>query len=368
MKHSHGTRRMGLRIVGLLSILLLLTACGKPNHDEIAGPPELKANAADLKQTVVTPHLEEPIKAGTNVLWCGTMQVAWNEMCGFMKADVTLDGNPPAAAVLNKKSVTKDALDPTTYVALADTGANDVLGQIRKELADKFDGAAAPQLLPNAVAPETIIAYAYLFVDMPFAHTFERLPRPLQFQGVEVMAFGYEGVIKNSTHDGKAKNQIKLHDAKDKDNFILELTTKRENHHLILAKIPPAETLAETINAVRARLKDDPDHGSASRMIIPVLNFDLLREYDELKKNVTTAGFTKYAVEQALQSIRFRLDERGALLKSEGIVWASKCAVEPINYIFDKPFLIMLQYKDAKQPYFALWVDNSELLVKAKEE
>ena len=32
--------------------------------------------------------------------------------------------------------------------------------------------------------------------------------------------------------------------------------------------------------------------------------------------------------------------------------------------IFDKPFLIMLQRSDAKMPYFALWVDNAELLVR----
>jgi hypothetical protein len=31
--------------------------------------------------------------------------------------------------------------------------------------------------------------------------------------------------------------------------------------------------------------------------------------------------------------------------------------------VFDKPFLIMLQIRDADAPYFALWVANPELLV-----
>jgi len=31
--------------------------------------------------------------------------------------------------------------------------------------------------------------------------------------------------------------------------------------------------------------------------------------------------------------------------------------------IFDKPFLVVLRREGAKAPYFALWVDNAELLV-----
>ena len=38
----------------------------------------------------------------------------------------------------------------------------------------------------------------------------------------------------------------------------------------------------------------------------------------------------------------------------------------PKDLIFDKPFLIMLQNQDAKAPYFAAWVDNAEILLKAE--
>ena len=36
------------------------------------------------------------------------------------------------------------------------------------------------------------------------------------------------------------------------------------------------------------------------------------------------------------------------------------------EYIFDKPFLILLERKGAANPYFALWVGNAELLVPFK--
>jgi len=34
------------------------------------------------------------------------------------------------------------------------------------------------------------------------------------------------------------------------------------------------------------------------------------------------------------------------------------------HLIFDKPFLFCLKEKNGKYPYFAMWVDNAELMLK----
>ena len=69
----------------------------------------------------------------------------------------------------------------------------------------------------------------------------------------------------------------------------------------------------------------------------------------------------------AMQSIRFRLDENGAVLKSEAAVKvADKPLKKPRQLIFDKPFLILLERHGAEQAYIALWVDNPELLAPFK--
>ena len=98
---------------------------------------------------------------------------------------------------------------------------------------------------------------------------------------------------------------------------------------------------------------------------MPILNFDLWQEYAELYgKPITTAGpLQGMPIVLAMQDIRFRLDERGAILKSESAAPAACAAPEsPRQFIFDKPFLILLERRDASRPYFALWVDNSEPL------
>src|SRR5262249_40904169 len=44
----------------------------------------LKGQATAFKGTYVTPHLDTKLGPGTNIVWCGTFQLAWNEACSLM--------------------------------------------------------------------------------------------------------------------------------------------------------------------------------------------------------------------------------------------------------------------------------------------
>ena len=61
-----------LGILGVLAVvfcLVLMLSCDskedKPTHDQIAGEPDIKANARELKHTIITPHLEQEMAPGT---------------------------------------------------------------------------------------------------------------------------------------------------------------------------------------------------------------------------------------------------------------------------------------------------------------
>jgi hypothetical protein len=104
---------------------------------------------------------------------------------------------------------------------------------------------------------------------------------------------------------------------------------------------------------------------------VPKLNFDITRRYEELlgaRLSVKNPAVAKdLVIVSAAQNVRFQMDERGVKLKSESHI-SLGCSAEhkpPRNrtMVFDKPFLLMLQRENAKTPYFALWVDNAELLV-----
>ena len=57
-----------------------------------------------------------------------------------------------------------------------------------------------------------------------------------------------------------------------------------------------------------------------------------------------------------------KLNENGALLESEAVIWMDGDTYATKKFIFDRPFLLLLQQRDGNAPYFALWIANTELL------
>ncbi len=331
-------------------------------HAQIAGSPIIKVKAEELESTYITPHLECEIKPDKNVLWCATFQIAWNELLELLSEDEKFENVPEMVRILNKKTVTRADLDEKSYVAMAGwrtSGPNDIIRRIRTALNIKFKGQASPELLSDleSINHSLPIAYAYMFKDLPFEWAFDRMHRPFKFVGCEVESFGIVQFLRHQQNEAKAAGQILIYDYKNEDDFIIELKTQSKSDHLILAKIKPAPTLVETITAVQDRIvKSRPtSFPELSDLFIPVFDFDVLRDYHELLQ----AGLV-----MAKQQIRFRLDERGAVLKSEAVMATARTQ----DLIFDKPFLVMIKRKNAKVPYFALWVANAELLVPFRQK
>jgi hypothetical protein len=235
--------------------------------------------------------------------------------------------------------------------------SNDVRQKIRRELDRKFAGAASPELLSklNAVPPGTPVAYAYLFKHLPFEWAFDRFGDRLTFNGRKVESFGIWQFLTIQENEVKVASQVLVYDHKSSDDFVLELKTRSKSDRLILAKIPPARTLGETIAAVQDRIRQGKSGAMKedSDLIIPVIDFDVLRDYVELRGSGANLALAE-------QQIRFKLDEKGAVLKSEAVM---ALGLTDWNLVFNKPFLVMIQRTDSQQPYFALWVDNAELLV-----
>lgn len=340
------------------------------SHRDIVGQAELKAKAEELKQTIVTPHLEQKIADRMNVLWCSTFQLTWNELIDLTGGPIRMVPPSPTATVLNKKTATKRDLDRDSYLAMAGLANKRTYDRIRKELQRKFQGRANPELL-NPELRNGWVAYAYLFKELPFRWAFTRFHSNLAFEGYLVDSFGISQLSKDEKDEVKMARQVAILDHKSNDDFIVELITLAEQDRLILAKIPPEETLGETISVVKTRISK----AKRSRMeedenlFVPVLDFDILKEYSELygrtiRKNNKT--IVKPGITAARQIIRFRLDERGAVLRSEAIGHSYGRSFN--NLRFDKPFLILLERRRARHPYFALWVGNAELLVPSQKK
>ena len=175
------------------------------------------------------------------------------------------------------------------------------------------------------------------------------------FSGREVESFGISQFLERQKSEAKAASQVLVYDWRDSHDFIVELKTRSKSDRLILAKIPPDRTLVETAATVQSRLQRSKP-GSMQQdadLFVPVIDFDVLRRYHELLGKDSPLAMS-------LQQIRFKLNERGAVLRSEAL---AVTGLTRQNLVFDEPFLVMIQRTDASQPYFALWVGNAELLV-----
>ena len=278
------------------------------------------------------------------------------------------------AAALNQHTFAKDCIDDASYVAMAGLVKDKPDQKILAAVKDKFHGAFQPRLLPEKYTtgrPQDLVAYACLWKKLSFVVPFERLEDSFTFGGVRVRAFG---IGRTKASHEKMYSQVQILDYQSQNDFVVELKTTPEGDRLILARVQPQGTLRDTVTAVRqrvARSQTEPA-GTNDVLIVPRFSFDLLREYTELETRWLVPGSSNVAPDlcllSALQTIKFEMDEKGVELRSEAHM-AFGCGQEatpPRKHllIFDQPFLVLLERTGARMPYFALWVDNPELLVR----
>lgn len=359
----------------------------------------LVADATQLRHTRIVAHLREPIRPGENLLWCGTFQLAWNETADLMGGGPLRLASPTGVTdALNRREFVKEFLDEDSYVALADFVRNRPHARIRSELLRKFHGRATPRLIPDPALtprPQDIVAYAYLYKDLAFPAAFEDVEREETFAGQPVAWFGVDGAKPGQE---RMHDQVTVWQYRSRSECIVELASKSGRDRIILAKVHPGKTLADTIASVSATTSPhrEAERGrgasgpGASRpnaalpglsypctmlpgdiLMIPKMNFDLVRQYTELEglrlAPSRPGAFEDRLILSAAQAIRFQMDKEGVRLRSESHI-AIGCGAPPARafhvLLFDSPFLLMLQRHGAAMPYFALWVDNAELLAR----
>ncbi|GAB1401877.1 hypothetical protein MASR1M68_07880 [Elusimicrobiota bacterium] len=326
-------------------------------------------DADSLQQTIVTPYLQETITNGKNLIYCSTFQLAWNVLWdGLIKEPIKLSGTPKIQNMLNERLTNKEDISDNACIAMVGFEADGIVQKIDDALLKKFNNKKGCGIkLSN---PSDFLAYSYLFKNLEFKNKFEDLNNnPVFFKNeTKVKTFG----IKEYSYE--TAKQVKILDYTDDNNFILKLESKSENDEIILAKIEPKETLLSTVDYVLQQIKNTKPMGLGPQDIlqIPKFDFDILKEYSELtNRDFLNKNFREYFIAKAFQGIKFKLDEKGVVLESyAGIIGVKSVHMnnDIKRLIFDKPFLFCLKEKNAKYPYFVMWVDNAELMLKINND
>lgn len=361
-------------IITFLGLLILTALGGCSKTSESTSSAITKA-----EQTTISPYLEVKLNSTTNTLYCASFQMAWSKMRNqIIKEDIKIEGTPPTAFQLNRQLLSNDDVSSSSYVAEAGVLSKELIERINKGLLEKFGDGESFKMATPTKAVSSIIAYAYLQKNLEFRNEFEKLTAPLLFQDssgskASVAVFGIEKFSYSNHRHEKLQGQVSVYDYRNDNDFILSLRSKSDDDEIILAKVKPGKTLLDTYQAVSKRI----DTGKKTEiwenesLKVPKIDFDLSYSFPELEgKQLLNSGWGGWTIAKALQDTRFKLDEKGAVLKSKAFIMAMKGEApapgnsKPRMFIFDKPFLIYLKQKIGKYPYFVLWVNNPELMLK----
>jgi hypothetical protein len=314
-----------------------------------------------------------PIEPGKNILYCSTFQLAWNMMQdSIIKEDILLEGDPEIARMLNKQLSRASDISEDCYVAMVGFLTQEFLDRVNRKLKEKFGDQAPPEVVePISPTIPQFFAYAYLFKNLEFEHIFRVSTYPIVFNS------GNDTTKLNAfeVNSQEQRDQVTVLDYNDDSDFIISLRSKSPDDEIILAKIPAQATLLAAIQSVQDRItQSSPSKVEDDELVkIPKCDFNVTHDYDELiGKGLLNPGWGEWFISKAVQWTRFRLNEKGIVLKSEAKLIgmgfrAQDSHRKPRQFILDRPFLICLREKDGRYPYFAMWIDNPELLLAWQE-
>lgn len=332
-----------------------------------------------LEQTVIVPTLESPIPTGKSAIWCASFQLAWNELRdGLAKEPVQIDGAQSIVDQLNRSTVGPEDVDPQGRFSAAGFVKDRILEKIRQGMAERFPNVRLPDFGPDAEA----VAYAYLQASLPFDKPFFEFPFEfMDSNGVvsKVRGFGLrrdDG--KGSREAFKVRTQIQVlfggpadhEDVQKDDCFALDLCKTSSPNQIIVARLERKNDLASTLIELQRRINAHPkaDHargfGSGDELRVPTMHWRIDHNFHELEG--TDRRFANRALQglylsKAFQSVHFKLDRAGVELKSH-----AGPAAGSSSFVFslDRPYLIVIRKRGASSPFFVMWVDNAELMVK----
>ncbi len=289
----------------------------------------------------INPSYKSTISENTiNNLWIGTLDLAWKDLEEKIgKSKIEFDENIEIANELNESKFTKEMLDNNDYeinVERTHTNGYKIETSLNKELnfLETFDN----------------------FKDYNF--TFGDGKEPIRYFG-----------INNGSPESMNKNiEILFY---NKNDFGIKLKTK-EGDEIILYRTDDNKDFDEYYNDIKEKSSlyiGTREFREDDELRIPYINLEGMIFYDELygKEIKESKGLIMYDV---IQNVNFSLNERGCNLSSKSTMITEYLGIgNDTKYCyFQDKFIVFMKEEDAQIPYFALKVDNDDILVKKTEE
>lgn len=317
----------------------------------------------ELKETKgvdVVPTLSDKVSADTS--WCPTFQLIWNDFKNdIVKEDIKFDEKSDILDNLNKEDFTTKDISDNYYYKIYGRKNLELKNKIETAIKEKFNQTSdildqfdwsSDALDSGEDVIDRYFLYSMLYREFEFNKKFDTFNDKFK----EIENVKYFGIIKDND---EIRDQIKVYYYNDENDFAIKLITKN-NDEVIVIKNPKGETFEEIYNNIKG--KETTDFNSDDNFMMPKIDFNVLREYNELENREIETVDGIYTIEKAIQSIKFSLDEKGGKVKSEAgmdVKFETTASDKKIrNFYVDDTFALLLKESNKEKPYFALRVDD----------
>lgn len=318
----------------------------------------LRVNANDIE---LQPTMFSRSNAQDRI-WVASFQLVWND---FMDRIVHnpirfREGNPAIVNDLNKQSFTSDNISDKNYYKYAGKVTKKTKRNIEKGIRKKFqESSDILDKLDLTVRNDMYIIYAMLKKDFEFTHEFDKLGRS---------AFGDEDMVEyfgvNKDSDPAIHNGAKILFYNSPDDYAVLLKTK-ENDEVYLYKNASNKSFSliyADLWKKASKFKGSKELRKIDELKVPNISLFEEKAYEELA-NKRIMG-TNIVINQALQTVKFDMNNKGVKLKSEAAITTMTTSLLPPEelvprlFYFDDTFVMFLKEKNKPIPYFAMRVND----------
>lgn len=302
-----------------------------------------------------------------NRIWVGTFQLAWNDlMDGIVKGPVKFTkGTPALVKDLNKQSFNADQLDENSYYKTYGETSPELKAQIETAIKEKFNEKSdILDGLDWTKGEGKYTVYAMLKKDFKFLTAFDKL-KPARF-GHSFTKVNYFGIDKKS--DSALDNMVHVLFYNSSDDFAVAILTEG-NDMLYLYRTKDNknfEKLYCDMFIKKAKFDGNTEFTEKDELKIPDIDLYKLKSFNELCNHHIKG--TNFEIDQAIETIDFKMNNEGVKLKSEALIMTKLTALmptevsKPRKFYFDDTFVLFLQEADKDKPYFALRVNDISIV------
>lgn len=298
----------------------------------------------------------------TDRVWCVSFQLAWND---FIKKVVFnpvrfREGTPVSVAELNMQTFNVNNISEKAYYKYTGKVRKNTKKQISKAIKRKFkETSDILDKLDLTARGDMYLIYAMLKKDFEFVHAFDKLGKDIFAKDSVAEYFGIgENFDKNSTEG------IEVLFYNDYNDFAVKLLTSNEDEvYLYKNSInKPFNFIYSDMGKKQKSYKGEREFKKNDELRVPNICFSEEKSYEELT-NKRVMG-TNLVINQAIQSIKFNMDNKGVKLKSEAGITAVVTSIQPEEeyvprlFHFNDTFVIFIKEKNSSKPYFALRVND----------